>query len=73
MDFFIAIILLLFSFSVFSFFLNLGHPLQSAKISLKKRSQHSRSQLPSSLPKKHFCECLIQVAQDPVGQRMLHV
>lgn len=56
MDFFIVIVLLLFPFSLFSFFFNPGHPLQGAKINLKKRGQCSRSQFPSSLPKRHFCE-----------------
>lgn len=36
-------IITFFFFCFFFFFFNLGHPLQSAKISLKKRSQHSRS------------------------------
>lgn len=75
MDFFIAVILVLFFLFLYFlfFFSNLGYPLQSAKISLKRRGLHSWSQFLSSLPKKHFCEHPMQVAQDPVGQRMLHV
>lgn len=66
MDFFIVIVLLLFPFSLFSFFLTLGILFKVQKLTLKKEASAQGHNSPHPCLKGIFVNI-------PVVQRMLHV